>query len=243
VTAQASPSAPATGRSPIETPKHEPLNYLFDLDGTLADSIPGIGLALAQAFASIGRVMPNANLRDAIGPPIRIISKRLDPTLTDAETLAIEQAYRPLYDHSTWRDTALFPQVRETLHALHRAGKNLFVVTNKPRIPTQNILDHAGLRPLFHDTITRDSRTPHFDTKADMIAALVERHRLDPVHSVMVGDTAEDHEAAVANHMPFVFATYGYGTDPTALSTIHHFPELLAQPAANRSRAENAPTS
>jgi len=146
--------------------------FFFDLDGTLVDSIPGIASSLTAAFASIGRVMPVVNLRDAIGPPIRTIVERLQPDLTKDETLAIEQFYRPTYDNEGWRETLLFPGVDGTLHRMHEDGFQLFIVTNKPRIPTLKLLEHFGLLKLFRVVLTRDSLTQFREPDRKLIAIL-----------------------------------------------------------------------
>ena len=202
-------------------------SFVFDLDGTLIDSIPGIASSLAAAFRSIGREMPAADLRRAIGPPIRVISKRVDPSLTDDETLAIEQTYRSLYDTGGWRESNIFEGVADTLRTLHDAGFRLFVATNKPILPTRNTLEHLGIEMLFEGIITRDSSTPNFVSKAAMLANLVNAYALRTETTVMVGDTAEDREAAEANSLRCVFAEYGYGDDPQALRKIHTFAELI----------------
>lgn len=201
--------------------------FIFDLDGTLIDSIPGIGSSLAAAFRSIGRAMPVADLRRAIGPPIRIIAKRLEPSLSDDETHAIERCYRPLYDTSGWRESQLFEGVAETLRKLHRAGFRLFVATNKPILPSRNTLNHMGLADLFEAIVTRDSTTPHYASKAAMLGDLIATHGLRPEATVMVGDTIEDREAAEANGLPCVFAEYGYGEDPDAHRAIARFEDLI----------------
>lgn len=186
-------------------------NLVFDLDGTLVDSIPGIGASLGGAFLSIGREIPLADLRAAIGPPIGIIARRLEPGLSDDEVAQIERHYRASYDMDGWRNTPLFPEVAETLHGCAKQGYRLFIVTNKPRIPTMKILQHLGLESLFEEIVTRDSRNPGYASKADMLGALLQRQALGTETTVMVGDTAEDGEAAEANHLPFVYVTYGYG--------------------------------
>ncbi len=203
------------------------MNFIFDLDGTLVDSLPGIAAALVAAFESIGRTLPEANLRAEIGPPISVIARRLAPSLTDLETLAIEQAYRPLYDDHHWSLTTLFPGVGATLHTLNRRGHSLFLLTNKPRVPAVRILEHLGLSHLFTDLYTRDCATPSFASKTLMLEALVAHHSLDPAASILVGDTAEDGEAAHANSIPFVFVTYGYGLCPSAANAISEFSALL----------------
>ena len=203
------------------------MNFIFDLDGTLVDSMPGIASALAEAFHSIGRILPKANLRAAIGPPISIIARRVDPSLTELQALAIEQAYRPLYDEHHWLLTTLFPGVASALHTLNRRGHALFLLTNKPRIPTVRILEHLGLSQLFTDCYTRDRVTPPFASKTLMLEALITQHSLDPAASILVGDTAEDAEAAQANRVSFIFVTYGYGLCPSAANAISDFSALL----------------
>ena len=210
------------------------MNFIFDLDGTLVDSLPGIAAALAGAFDSIGCTLPEANLRAAIGPPISVIARRLDPALTELQIRAIEQAYRPLYDDHHWSLTTLFPGVADTLHTLHRHGNPLFLLTNKPRIPAVRILEHLGLSKLFTDLYTRDRAIPPFASKALMLEALLSEHVLDPAGSILVGDTQEDAEAAHANRVSFAFVTYGYGLCPSAPNAISDLSALLhlqGQPA------------
>lgn len=187
-----------------------------DLDGTLVDSIPGIGAALSAAFLSVGREMPVVDLRAAIGPPISIIARRLEPSLSDTEVAQIEQHYRTGYDTHGWRETALFQGVAETLQAFRQQGCRLYIVTNKPRVPTEKILDHLGLQNLFEEAVSRDSRSPRYESKTEMLRDLLHRRRLPASTTLMIGDTAEDGEAATANLLPFAFATYGYGAGATA---------------------------
>lgn len=209
------------------------MNFIFDLDGTLVDSLPGIAAALAEAFRSIGRTLPEANLRAAIGPPIFVIARRVDPALTEPQVLAIERAYRSLYDDHHWAHTTLFPGVAATLQTLYHHGHPLFLLTNKPRTPAIRILEHLGLSQ-FTDIYTRDRATPPFASKTHMLEALIAQHSLDPAASILAGDTQEDAAAAEASGVPFVFVTYGYGHCPSAANTISDFPALLhfeGQPA------------
>lgn len=201
-------------------------NLVFDLDGTLIDSVPGIGSSLAEAFLSIGRTMPAADLRRSIGPPIGVISRRLEPSLSEDEVVSIEKAYRTSYDTNGWRQTVPFSGVAETLQVLHRSRYRLFVVTNKPRIPSEKILLQLGLLSLFQSICTRDTRTPPFSSKAEMLNDVMQQHKLNPASTVMIGDTSEDGEAAEANGIRFIYASYGYGSPTHAHLTIHDFSNL-----------------
>ncbi len=204
-----------------------PRTYIFDLDGTLIDSLPGIEQALTAAFATLHRTFPPNTLRPLIGPPIRTIARRLDPTLTDAETLEIERNYRAFYDDDSWKNTRLFPEVESTLKALHRSGHKLFVLTNKPALPARRILDHFALTDLFTAILTRDSSSPAFVSKSAMLAHLLAYHDLDPKHCLLVGDTPEDAAAAHANHLPCVLMSFGYGEIEPAQTSLNTFSSLL----------------
>lgn len=201
-------------------------SIVFDLDGTLVDSSPGIATSLAIAFRAVGRVMPQVDIRKVIGPPIRIIARRVEPSLSDAELDNIEPVYRADYDTEGWRNTLIFDGVADSLSLLRSHGLRLFIVTNKPRIPTNLVLDQFGLRSFFHETLTRDGRSPAFTSKAEMLATLIEQHQLEPHSTLMVGDTIEDQETARANHVPFLFVTYGFGSIESASLSIDRFTDL-----------------
>lgn len=212
---------------------HPIRSLLFDLDGTIIDSCPGIAAALSAAFRAAGRIMPTADLRTIVGPPIRIIAARIDSTLTEGELLQIEQAYRAAYDSDGWLDTLLFDGVFPVLQELREAGAQLFVVTNKPRIPTAKILSHFGMTDLFQEILTRDSRTPGYSGKAEMLSTLLLRHRLSPESTVMIGDTVEDRDAAIANSLEFIHARYGFGSISTPCRSIPCFADLGNALSAN----------
>jgi len=201
-------------------------DLIFDLDGTLVDSIPGIASSLREALLSFGRQMPLADLRAAIGPPIGIIAQRLEPELSEDEIVEIERHYRSSYDNHGWRSTPLFPGVNETLQACIKRGYRLFIVTNKPRIPTKKILQYLELESLFKEVVTRDSRSPAYASKAEMLQELLEKHALTLETAVIVGDTMEDCEAAQVHHLPFIYVTYGYGSVASPQFFVERFADL-----------------
>jgi phosphoglycolate phosphatase len=147
-----------------------------------------------------------------VGPPISIIARRLEPSLTADEVIVIEKEFRADYDANGWRGAIPFDGVVEGLIRLGRAGLRLFVVTNKPRIPTEKMLENFGLNAVFEVVLTRDMRIPKYASKTEMLAELIMNQGIDAAFSAMVGDTHEDQEAARCNGVRFIYVTYGYGS-------------------------------
>jgi phosphoglycolate phosphatase len=187
-----------------------PSYLLFDLDGTLLDSLPGIAFSVREASRKVGLPEPKINLRSLLGPPIRIILSQAvgthDPALVDQ----LEQAFRTSYDTEGWRKTSCFDGVQDTLVMMKAGGHRLFVVSNKPRPISLKILGREGLLPLFERIYTRDSRTPAC-TKQEMLHELLSEYGVSASDCLMVGDTMEDAAAAAAVGIGFVYMTHGYG--------------------------------
>jgi len=104
-------------------------HVLFDLDGTLIDSLPGIDWSARIALAECGLSADLSNLRRRIGPPIRDILASLSGA-TGEVLNRLEAGFRRSYDAAGWRKTELRPGVMELLQHLRRAGRRLWLVTN-----------------------------------------------------------------------------------------------------------------
>jgi phosphoglycolate phosphatase len=184
---------------------------LFDLDGTLLDSIPGIAYSVKAAFHGAGLPERSFDLRQCIGPPIRTILSRAaatdDPALLDQ----LERHFRASYDSDGWRQTVCFPGTPEMLEAMKASGHRLFIISNKPRHIAAKILEALGIASRFEQLYTRDSIDPPYPCKADMLQALLADHQLAAVDCVMVGDTMEDASASALHKISFIFMEHGYG--------------------------------
>ena len=200
----------------------------FDLDGTLADSLPGLQASIAEALGSGGRRLRVTDLRPYIGPGIRTILKNLEADLTEAELDVMERSFRASYDTGGVMNTELFDGVKHSLETLKAGGAALFLVTNKPRLATANLMELHGMKDLFTEMLSRNSREPVYASKGEMLCELVRKHGVDVDQALMVGDTAEDHHAAEQAKMPFAFVEYGYGALDDAVECIRvtHFAEL-----------------
>jgi len=183
---------------------------VFDLDGTLIDSAPGILAGFEQAFAAQGLTPVCPLEKGIVGPPLMETLALLLGN-NDAEPMAaLAEAFKAAYDSSAYRMTESFDGVEALLQALQDAGYGLFIATNKRRIPTLKILAHLGWDKFFTRVYSLDSFTPPVKNKTQMLQAVLAQESLPPAETLYIGDRREDGESAEANGMPFLLATWGY---------------------------------
>lgn len=207
-----------------------PSCILFDLDGTLVDSLPGIEFSVREAFSACKLPVPEEGLREMIGPPIRTILSRAGNIVEESSLDALERAFRASYDSQGWRMTVCFPGANHVLRMMHERGHRLFVVSNKPRHVSLQILKRERIFDYFEAIVTRDSRSPHYQGKEEMIAALLAERLITRENCLMVGDTIEDANTAATSGIRFVWMTHGYGTvDHTTAIPVAHALDSLAQ--------------
>ncbi len=189
-------------------------SILFDLDGTIMDSAPGITATLAYTFETLGLPIPSpAELIAFVGPPL------LD-SFRDRGGLTAEQAehaldiYRPQYLRSGVFDATVYPGVAEILRRIHDSGVPLSLATSKPEKPARLILEHYDLLKYF-DVVTGASDDEVRSAKADVVAEALIRltaFGADLSRPVLVGDRSHDVEGAAEHNVPTIFVRWGYGS-------------------------------
>lgn len=184
---------------------------LFDLDGTLIDSSPGILSSFRQVLKTHG-LEPAAPLdQRLIGPPLLQTLARLTG-LDDADRLTeLAAAFKTLYDSEGYRATQPYPGLAATLDTLIQADWRLFIATNKRFEPTRRIFDHLELNRYFAGIYTLDRQQPPAADKTKLVGRLLTEQGLDARRGWFVGDSGEDAAAAAAHGLPFIAAAYGYG--------------------------------
>jgi phosphoglycolate phosphatase len=208
---------------------------IFDLDGTLLDSLPGIRYSVDAAFRACGLAVGEVDLRSLIGPPIRtILSRMAAKRPTEEELGQLERSFRWSYDCEGWKMTPHYEGAAEALRSLKAEGARLFVVSNKPRHISMKILEAEGTADLFGEIVTKDSRTPVYQDKPEMMRYLLQKWGIEPGECLMVGDTMEDAEAASKTGMRFCLVSHGYGAVPEGSTVavalrIDHFSELISR--------------
>jgi phosphoglycolate phosphatase len=207
-------------------------NYLFDLDGTLVDSLPGIAASIEHAVRLVGCEPNVTDWGPFVGPPLeRMIGDAL-PRLPPRLLPDVVAAFREHYDSDGLLQTRLFSGVFETLEALHRQGCGVYVVTNKREKPAASILNRAGLARFMSGLSAADGGGGL--GKVERTAELVTRHSMD--HVVFVGDGLDDLAAADRVNATFYLASWGYGAarvldERPAVHQLHTMSELLDRSA------------
>jgi phosphoglycolate phosphatase len=196
---------------PLVVPSLEDRLVLFDLDGTLVDSSPGIWASVRAAVGALGLPEPTPDqLRDMIGPPLQdgfAVVLGVPP----ADVPRAVEAYRAHYAAGALLDVAVHDGVPEMLQALQAAGAVLSVATSKPAPFALRVLEHTGLLPFFADVhgATLDGAVRHKD---QVVAAALAAHP-SGVRPVLVGDRSHDVLGAAAHGLPCIGAGWGPAED------------------------------
>ena len=197
-------------------------SILFDLDGTIVDSAPGITATLAYTFEQLGLPIPSpAELVAYVGPPI-LDSFRDLAGFTPEQSQEALDIYRPQYLKTGVFDAELYPGVADVLRGIHEHGIPLSLATSKPETPATLILEHYDLLKYF-DVITGASDDEVRSAKADVVAEALVRltdFGADISRPVLVGDRSHDVHGAAEHGVPTIFVRWGYGSPAEEVGTI-----------------------
>jgi len=189
---------------------------LFDLDGTLVDSIPDVLIAVNSTLTAFGRtVLDRAQIMTMIGEGARVMMhKAFSASGSAVDDAALDPAiafYQRRYREAPMLRSRLYPGVIETLDMLRDAGWLLGVCTNKPDGLAEIVLKDAGIRDRFGALVGGDTplRKPHPQHVLETLLRLNADHR----HAVMVGDSEHDIGAARAADVVSVAVSWGYSRD------------------------------
>lgn len=181
---------------------------IFDLDGTLIDSAPGITRAYRAALAEWGYELPrDVGVEAMIGPPLLDVCRGLLARFGDTRAVEFAARYRTLYLEWGWREAALYPGIEAALATLVASGAELHVATAKRTVYALRIVEALGIGACFA-SIRGSEDGGAFDDKAALVADVL-RRGAGP--AAMVGDSRFDVAAARANAIPAIAVAWGYG--------------------------------
>lgn len=187
---------------------------LFDLDGTLTESAPGITACVAYAFRELGYpAAESEQLRTFVGPPLHQQFKDF-LGVDDQAAAKLVETFRVRYEDKGWAENRVYPGIPQVLQELRDAGHTLGVATSKPEFLAGKIVEHFGLAPYFDYLVgaTPDDKT--LVNKPDIINVLLEQagRSEDRSDVWMVGDRSYDIEGAKKCGIGGVGVLYGYGS-------------------------------
>jgi sialic acid synthase SpsE len=102
----------------------------------------------------------------------------------------------------------------------------MYIVTNKPSLPTIQILSYFGLTPYFIEVVCPDSNHPTFKGKTESLRYLLEKYTLKSEQVVYVGDSQDDLFTAEALNITFIGVEYGYGSFRELTRPVHMVPSF-----------------
>ena len=181
--------------------------YVFDIDGVILDTSLTILDCIKKAVESNGFSLEERLIdRTLIGPKIAEIvdnlglSKRKDN---------IVRKFRELYDNSPWINTRVYSQGMNLLREVKDQGSDIFIATNKPKLPTYRLFEYFSLDG-FKEIYTPDKYEGKTSSKTDMLAEIIDVNHFSPAEILFIGDTEGDLNAAIKNKCDFAFASWGY---------------------------------
>lgn len=186
---------------------------LFDLDGTLSASAPGIRYSLEKALDAVGWKKPDLEDYSVyIGPPLL-------NTLVGLCGMSRQQAqeaaeiYRDVYNTDGKYKNSLFEGMEELLKELQNCGAKLAVATSKYEPFAEDVVNIIGASQYFHRICGSNLDGSRKDKK-DIVAYAGKELGLDEkAKMVLVGDTFYDTKGALESGIDFIGVTYGYGKE------------------------------
>ena len=188
-------------------------SVIFDLDGTLIDSIHDIADSCNVILEKHGFETHSVDLYIKwIGEGAKLLIERALPESTDKAVVEqLLEEYIPLYRENSTVKTVLFPGIDEVLDFMVDKGIVISILTNKPHVQTVKIVDYYLSKWPFNFVFGQRDNVPK---KPDPGVALqiASRTKAKPNEVLFIGDSKTDIKTAIAANMHIVGVTWGYGT-------------------------------
>ncbi len=184
---------------------------IFDLDGTLVDSLPGIAVTLNRCLATHGFPKhSDAAVRTFVGDGLRKLIERATPRQTGPEqTQALVALFKKDYETLWQQGTHPFPGIPDLLHQLQQNGHPLAILSNKPHEVTGTIVRTVFPTIHFQAVLGQQDGTP---LKPDPASALriAGQLGLAPADCILIGDSSIDIQTAANAGMSSIGVDWGY---------------------------------
>lgn len=184
---------------------------LFDLDGTLTDPKQGITRSVQYALQKFDILEEDLNkLEPFIGPPL--LNSFMEFYAFDEEKARLAVAYyREYFTASGMLQNKIYPQITDMLEKLLQRGCSMMVVTSKPGVFAEKILEHFQIQNYFLKVVGSNLDLTMTD-KTELIQAALGDSLYKKEQIVMVGDRKYDIIGARNNGISSIGVAYGYGS-------------------------------
>lgn len=186
---------------------------MFDLDGTLVDSVFDIHAALNKALVICGYPeVVESQSREWVGNGARALVNRalndcLRPEQEHADLEHVLDAFYAQYRVENGRHSVCYEGAQELLTNLRSIGCEVAIVTNKPIEHAQQLVAQLDLE---HDLLLGGDSLEHRKPHPQPLLYCLAHFGVQPQDAVMVGDSVNDFEAAHAAKVPVIGVSYGY---------------------------------
>ncbi|MER2106060.1 MAG: HAD family hydrolase [Solibacillus sp.] len=189
------------------------MHYIFDFDGTLADSENCSILATQAAFRACHLPVPtDAEIAHYMGIPIeRSFKEMANRDFTEQAFDELLTTFRSYYQQFEPDTLQLFPGMMEVLQTLQQRGAKCFVVSSKKTDVLKRNLTALQIDGFFQDCIGSD-QVKHYKPHPEGIFLLLERFRLQAADCVMIGDATFDMQMGKAANCRTCAVTWGSHT-------------------------------
>lgn len=196
-----------------------PSLIMYDLDGTLVDSVPDLATAIDSMLVDMN--LPKAGVEKVrlwVGNGIPSLVKRAlvddmsgdEPGIVNGDTFVkAHESFKHHYSIEVGQHSHLYPGVNDFLHAMAEKGIKQAVVTNKSEIFTEKLLKLMGIESFFGISIGGDSleeKKPH----PMPLLHVIEHFGATKATALMIGDSTNDIKAARAAGIKVIALPYGY---------------------------------
>jgi phosphoglycolate phosphatase len=182
----------------------------FDLDGTLIDSRRDLAESANQVITELGGTpLSEDTIGRMVGEGAAVLIRRALAAAGLGEAPGALPRFLEIYDGRLTKHTRAYEGIEDAVQAARRIAR-VIVLTNKPAGPSERILGSLGLLALFDDVIGGDGPLPRKPDPASLFAAM-ERAGTTAAQTLLIGDSAIDHETAVRASSRCCLATYGFG--------------------------------
>ena len=186
------------------------MHILFDLDGTLTDSKPGIVACLRYALEQLQiEVDADLDLEPYIGPPLHDTFSNLFPGIDTEQAIRI---YRERYSRIGLYENSVYDGIEACLEKLAKRADSIYVATSKASVYSKRIISHFALDPYFK-RVYGSHLDGRLSDKTELLSHLLQQENINPADAVMIGDRKFDIIGARANAIRSIGVLWGYGSE------------------------------